>query len=209
VGLVDDHPIIRAGLHRILETAGDFEVVLEAADGRSAVEQVLRVKPEVVLMDVWLPGLSGIDATRRILQGLPACRIVILSQQERSESVEAALREGAVGYVLKGSTAEEILSAVRAARAGKCFLSPAIASHVVRAFAHPETRAMGAPRLSTREREVLQLVARGYSSKEAAVELGLSPRTAETHRTSLMNKLGIHKVADLVRYAVREGVIAP
>jgi DNA-binding NarL/FixJ family response regulator len=209
VGLVDDHPIIRAGLHRILETAGDFEVVLEAADGRSAVEQVLRVKPEVVLMDVWLPGLSGIDATRRILQGLPACRIVILSEQERSESVEAALREGAVGYVLKGSTAEEILSAVRAARAGKCFLSPAIASHVVRAFAHPETRARGASRLSTREREVLQLVARGYSSKEAAVELGLSPRTAEAHRSSLMNKLGIHKVADLVRYAVREGVIAP
>ena len=210
VALVDDHCVVRAGIKHILEESGEFEVVVEAGDGRTAVAQVLRARPQIVLMEVSLPKLSGVEATRQILDAFPACKIVILSQHESSNVIEAALRAGATGYVHKSAEASEVVTAARAASKGKGYLSPGIASQVVHALAQPpEERALDGASLSRREREVLQLVAEGLSSKEVAAELGVSTRTAETHRGSLMNKLGIHKVAGLVRFAVREGIVTP
>jgi DNA-binding NarL/FixJ family response regulator len=210
VVLVDDHAVVRAGICRLIESTGEFEVVAEAADGRAAVEAVQRTKPAIAVMDIWLPKLSGIDATRQIRQTVPATKVVILSQHERPDIVESALREGASGYVHKGGAPDDLLAALRWVHQGKCFLSPEIAGSIVGAVSRPpQERSQPVSRLSSREREVLQLIADGLSSKEVATELGVSTRTAETHRFSLMNKLGIHKVAGLVRFAVREGLIAP
>ena len=210
VAVVEDHTILRDGLRRVLEASGEFEVVAECGDGREAVEAVLRAKPDVAIVDIWLPTLSGLEVTKRLHEELPQCKVVILSQHDRSDFVEAALRDGAAGYVLKSAPATDLLAAVRAARAGKCFLSPEIAQHLVTAFSSPpEERAMGQSRLTPREREVLQLIAEGLSSKEIAASLGVSTRTAETHRASVMNKLDVHKVAGLVRFAIREGLVAP
>ncbi len=210
VAVVEDHTILRDGLRRVLEASGEFEVVAECGDGREAVEAVLRAKPDVAIVDIWLPTLSGLEVTKQLHEKLPQCKVVILSQHDRSDFVEAALRDGASGYVLKSAPATDLLAAVRAARAGKCFLSPEIAQHLVTAFSSPpEERAMGQSRLTPREREVLQLIAEGLSSKEIAASLGVSTRTAETHRTSVMNKLDVHKVAGLVRFAIREGLVAP
>jgi DNA-binding NarL/FixJ family response regulator len=210
VVLVDDHTLVRAGIRRLIEASGEFAVLAEAGDGREAVVVAEREAPEFVVMDVWLPKLSGIDATKRILEVSPRTRVVILSQHERQEIVESALREGAVAYVHKAAASEDLLSALRAAREGRSFLSPEIAGAIVSAVVRPRPdRSPEAARLSSREREVLQLIAEGLSSKEVASELGVSVRTAETHRFALMSKLGIHKVAGLVRYAVRERLIAP
>lgn len=210
VALIDDHAIVRDGIRRLLESTGEFEVVCECGDGRSAVEQILKAKPELAVVDIWLPQLSGIDVTKRVKEELPYCRIVILSQHERADFVEAALAEGASGYVLKSASEADLLSALRVVRQGKCFLSPEIAQHLVSAFASPpEERALGRARLTAREREVLQLIAEGLSSKEIAAAIGVSTRTAETHRNALMNKLGVHKAPGLVRYAIREGLVSP
>lgn len=210
VVLADDHSLLRDGMRRIIEAADDFDIVAEAADGREAVEQALRLKPDLVVMDIWMPQLSGIDAARQIRQSLPACRILMVSQHGRSDFVETALKEGANGYVLKTAEEEEFLAALRAVRDGKCYLSPDIAQRIVDAFARPgEARAMPYSVLTAREREILQLIAEGLSSKEVASQLGISTRTVEAHRNSLMNKLNIHKVAGLVRFAVREGLVAP
>lgn len=210
VAIIEDHAIVRDGLRRLLESAGEFEVVLECGDGRVAVEKLLKAKPDVAIVDIWLPQLSGIDVTKRVREDMPFCKVVILSQHDRSDFVEAALLEGASGYVLKSASGTDLIAALRAVRQGKCFLSPEIAQHLVSAFASPpEERALGRARLTAREREVLQLIAEGLSSKEVAAALGVSTRTAETHRTSLMNKLGVHKVAGLVRFAIREGFVSP
>ena len=210
VALVDDHTIVRDGIRRLLESTGEFEVVCECGDGRTAVEQILKHKPDIAVVDIWLPQLSGIDVTTRIHEEFPYCRVVILSQHDRSDFVEAALLEGAAGYVLKSASETDLLAALRVVRQGKCFLSPEIAQHLVSAFASPpEERAIGRARLTSREREVLQLIAEGLSSKEIAATLGVSTRTAETHRNSLMSKIGVHKAPGLVRYAIREGLVSP
>jgi DNA-binding NarL/FixJ family response regulator len=210
VAIIEDHAIVRDGLRRLLEASGEFEVILECGDGRVAVDKLLKAKPDIAIVDIWLPQLSGIDVTKRIREDMSYCKVVILSQHDRSDFVEAALLEGASGYVLKSASGTDLLAALRAVRAGKCFLSPEIAQHLVSAFASPpEERALGRARLTAREREVLQLIAEGLSSKEVAATLGVSTRTAETHRTSLMNKLGVHKVAGLVRFAIREGFVSP
>jgi DNA-binding NarL/FixJ family response regulator len=210
VALVDDHAIVRDGIRRLLEASGEFEVACESGDGRLAVDLILKSKPDIAIVDIWLPQLSGIDVTKRIREELPLCRVVILSQHDRSDFVEAALLEGASGYVLKSASETDLLAALRAVRMGKCFLSPEIAQHLVSAFASPpEERAIGRARLTSREREVLQLIAEGLSSKEIAAALGVSTRTAETHRNSLMTKIGVHKAPGLVRYAIREGLVSP
>lgn len=208
--LVDDHVLLRAGIRRILQSCDEFEIVAEAGDGREAVERTLELDPDVVMMDIWLPHLSGIEATRRIREVAPRSRVVIVSQHERSDFVEAALKAGAEGYVLKTSPADELLHALRSVRDGKCHLSPPIAQRLVDAFARPNVRpSLPYALLTSREREILQLIAEGLSSKEVASELGISTRTVEAHRNSLMQKLDIHKVAGLVRFAVREGLVAP
>lgn len=207
--IAEDHEIVRDGLRSLIQATEDCEVVGEASDGTAAVELACRQRPDVVVMDIWLPRLSGIEATRRIVAETRS-RVLILSQHESWSYVQEALRAGASGYVVKTSSATQLLAAIRALRSGKSYLSPEIAGHVVDAFAHPE--AMSGPpvaSLSGREREVLQLIGEGLSSKEIASEIGISARTAEAHRANVMHKLNIHKVAGLVRFAIREGLISP
>ena len=205
--LVEDHEVLRDGIRSLIEATDDFEIVAEAADGATAVEIVERLRPDIVLMDIWLPRLSGIEATRKITQR-GGTRVLILSQHDSWTYVEAALKAGAAGYLVKTSSGTQLLSALRAVRAGKSYLSPDIAGRVVDALVRPEQRS-GSPAgaLSGREREVLQLIGEGLSSKEIADSLGVSARTVEAHRANVMEKLDIHKVAGLVRFAIREGLI--
>ena len=207
--LVEDHEVLRDGIRSLIGATDDFEIVAEAADGATAVELVAQHRPDIVVMDIWLPRLSGIEATRKIAQG-NATRVLILSQHDSWSYVEDALKAGAAGYLVKTSSGFQLLTALRAIREGKSYLSPEIAGRVVDAVVRPDrstSSALGA--LSGREREVLQLIGEGLSSKEIAESLGVSARTVEAHRANVMEKLGIHKVAGLVRFAIREGIIGP
>jgi DNA-binding NarL/FixJ family response regulator len=206
--LVEDHEVLRDGIRSLISATDDFEIVAEAADGASAVELVARHRPDLVVMDIWLPRLSGIEATRKIAGG--GTRVLILSQHDSWSYVEEALKAGAAGYLVKTSSGFQLLTALRAIRDGKSFLSPEIAGRVVDAVVRPDRSAGSAiGSLSGREREVLQLIGEGFSSKEIAESLGVSARTVEAHRANVMQKLGIHKVAGLVRFAIREGIIGP
>ncbi len=208
--LVDDHGIVRDGLRSLLERDDELEVVGEAEDGRAAVAMAGQLTPDLVLMDVWMPSLSGIEATRQIVSSGIDCRVLMLSQHDRWDHVRQALEAGAAGYVLKSALACELLDAIVAVRRGRTYLSPEIAGDLVGAVVSPGSSvSSGVRQLTNREREVLLLIAEGLSSKEIATELGVSPRTVETHRASLMDKLGIHKVSGLVRFAIHEGLIAP
>jgi len=208
--VADDHKIVREGLVKLLETRSDFQVIGEASDGEEAVQMVLEKQPDVVLMDIWMPRLSGIDATRRIgKKGLPA-KILVLSMHESRSYVEEVLRAGAAGYIVKNSASTDLLHAIDAVRSGASYLSPAITQQVVDAIARPGDAApSGVAMLTDREREVLQLIAEGLSSKEIANVLGVSLKTVDSHRSNLMEKLDIHKVSGLVRFAIRAGLVEP
>lgn len=208
--LAEDHAVLRDGLRSLIELTEDLEVVAEAADGAEAVALARRHRPDIAVMDIWLPRLSGIDATREIVCDEHLCKVLILSQHESWSHIQQALKAGASGYLIKTSSACQLLAAIRAVCAGKSYLSPEIARRLVEAFARPEEGfASPLSAISKREREVLQLIAEGFSSKEIAGELGVSVRTADAHRGSLMSKLDIHKVSGLVRFAIREGLLAP
>jgi DNA-binding NarL/FixJ family response regulator len=199
VVLADDHRIVREGIRMLLEDRKDIHVVGEASDG----EEVLRV-----VMDISMPRLSGIDATRRITESGSRAKILVLSMHESPGYVEEVLRAGASGYLLKDSASEELVQAIDAIRAGDSYLSPAITQQVVDALAHPADRPSSAVSvLSERERQVLTLIAEGLSSKEIARDLGVSLKTIESHRANLMDKLEIHKVSGLVRFAIRVGLV--
>lgn len=209
VVLVEDHEVLRDGLRGLIDATDDFEVVAEAGDGASAVEIVERHRPDIAVMDIWLPRLSGIEATRKIAAA-GRTRVLMLSQHDGWAFVGEALKAGAAGYLAKTSSGSTLVAALREIRAGKTYLSPDIAERVVDAVVRPE-RGSGSPAasLSGREREVLQLISEGLSSKQIADSLGVSARTVEAHRGSVMRKLGIHKVAGLVRFAIREGLVGP
>ncbi len=210
--LVDDHTLIRQGLRLLLQAENDIVVVGEAQDGRQAVEMVVRLRPAVVVMDIAMPLLNGLEATRQILDLVPATRVLILSAHSDEEYVERVTGLGAVGYLLKQSSLEDLAAAIRTAHAGKIYISPAISLR-------PRTRLGAAPRvrgkphlrtplrLTTREAEVLQLIAEGKANKQTAAELCISVKTVEKHRQSLMTKLDIHDVAGLTRYAIAIGSI--
>lgn len=202
--LVDDHDLVRAGFRRILEEAEQFEVVGEAGSAAAAIEAAQRHRPDLILMDLSLPDTTGIEAIASIREFHDDCRIVMLSQYDRANLIEEALEAGASGYVLKTASADELLRALEEALSGSRSLSPEAASRIVASVAGRDSS-----RLTTRETEVLRLVAEGMSSKQIAAELHISPRTAETHRANVMSKLGFNGVADLVRFAVREGFVAP
>jgi DNA-binding NarL/FixJ family response regulator len=207
--VADDHQIVRQGLKRLLSKRGDFNIVAEAADGEQAVEMAGRQRPDVVLMDISMPRLSGIDATRRIVAD-GHTKVLALSMHDTQSYVEEALRAGATGYVHKNASAEDLFSAIDAVRAGESYLSPTVTQQVVDAIARPGDRPSSAiSALTQREREVLKLIADGLSSKEIAGQLGVSLKTIESHRANLMDKLDIHKVSGLVRFAVRSGLVAP
>jgi DNA-binding NarL/FixJ family response regulator len=208
--VADDHRIVREGIRKLLETREDFQVVGEASDGEEAVQMVLEKKPDVALMDIWMPRLSGIDATRRIGKRGLATKVLVLSMHESRTYVEEVLRAGAAGYVVKNAAAEDLLDAIDAVRSGASYLSPVITQQVVDAIARPgDAVPSGMAALTDREREVLQLIAEGLSSKEIAGMLGVSLKTVDSHRSNLMEKLEIHKVSGLVRFAIRAGLVEP
>jgi DNA-binding NarL/FixJ family response regulator len=202
--LVDDHTVIRQGLRKLLEAEDDIVVVGEAQDGRQAVAMALRLRPDVVVMDIAMPLLNGIEATRQILDAVPATRVLILSAHSDEEYVDRVTELGAVGYVLKQSSLEDLATAIRAARAGKTYVSPAVSRRPRRSVGGRTTLPM---QLTSREAEVLQLVAEGKANKQTAAELHISIKTVEKHRQRLMSKLDIHDTAGLTRYAISAGII--
>lgn len=207
--IADDHGIVRAGIRSLLEAHEDIEVVGEAADGWEAVEQAMRLKPDVVLMDIAMPGLRGFEATREIRERLPQVRVLALTVHDREEYFFAMLKAGASGYVLKEGEPEELLAAIRAAHQGDAFLSPAVAKAVLDDYLarRDEDRTDDYDRLSLREKEVLQLVVEGKTTREIAEVLCLSVKTVEKHRSSMMKKLGLQSFHGLIKYAVRKGLI--
>ena len=209
--LVDDHALVRAGLRALLGEMNGVSVVAEASDGREALQLIAEHKPDIALLDISLPGLNGLEVAARVATDHPATRVIILSMHGDDESVRRALTAGAAGYLLKNSDRSELELALRTVARGDAWLSPAVTKKVVLAFAEgTRTPAQGAFEVLTpRQREVLQLIAEGHSSKEIAGRLHLSPKTVETHRTELMARLGIHGVAGLVRYAIQIGLVQP
>jgi DNA-binding NarL/FixJ family response regulator len=205
--LADDHTLVRSGMRALLDQLQGIEVVAEASDGRAALELVERYRPHVVLMDIAMPELNGIEAAERIVRHHPDVRVILLSMHSDEAYVTKALDVGAAGYVLKNADAAELEMAVRAVARGDGYLSPAVARHVVRgAVRRGES---DTTQLTPRQREILQLIAEGASTKQIAAKLGLSVKTVETHRAKLMERLDIHDVAGLVRYAIRAGFIGP
>ncbi len=207
VFLADDHTIVRDGLRSLLEAHGDMKIVGEAANGRDAIRAVRKLKPDVVIMDILMADLNGIEATEQICRECPATRVVILSMQSSSESILRALRAGARGYLFKESAGRELIQAIHAVRAGHRYLSAKVSDQVVGAFLKQE-EAYRDPLsvLSRREREVLQLVVEGRTSAEIAGTLFLSVKTVETYRSRLMKKLGIGDIPGLIKFAIQHGL---
>lgn len=209
--LGDDHTLVRQGLRKILEEKSEWEVVAEAGDGREAVRLALATKPDVAILDIGMPLLNGIDATRQITKRLPDTHVLILSMHSADAYVARALQAGARGYLLKDSAGKDLLRAVSTVATGKSFFSPAIAKLMLDDYVRrvAETTIVDKyDSLSEREREVFQLVAEGRSNKEVAEMLAISVATVETHRARILEKLDIHNTAELVLYAVRRGVIS-
>ena len=207
----DDHTLVRQGLRKILEEQPDWEVVGEAGDGRQAVSQTLALQPDVAILDVGMPLLNGIDATRQIVRKAPDVRVLILSMHADEAYITQALQAGAKGYLLKDSADTDLIHAVTAVAAGKSFFSPVVAGVMLDDYVkHLADKGIvdRYEALSEREREIFQLVAEGHSNKEIAEMLSVSPTTVETHRAHILQKLGVHNTAELVRYAVRRGVIS-
>jgi DNA-binding NarL/FixJ family response regulator len=202
--VADDHQIVRQGFKALLEREG-FEVVAEATNGQEAISLARKVDPDAVVLDLVMPLLNGVDAAREILQICPRTRIALLTMHTDEHQVLAALRAGIRGYVVKTQAAEDLVHALRNIMRGEVYLSPGISRVVVEAYLNGGT--VAADPLTPRERQVLQLVAEGKTSKEIAVVLGLSVKTAESYRTRIMEKLDIHDTAGLVRYAIRRGLV--
>lgn len=209
VFLADDHAVLRDGLTLLLEAGNDVKVVGAAADGLQAVREVLGLKPDVVVMDVSMPKLDGIEAAHQICRSCPQTRVIILSVHSTSEHIYRALRAGARGYLLKESAGEEVMEAVRAVYAGRLYFSPTISEIMVANYIHQYEVASGKSpleRLSPREYEILKLLAEGMSNQEIAEDLNLSVKSVETYRSRMMQKLGIHDLASLVKFAIEHGL---
>ena len=206
--LADDHNIMREGLRVLLEQHGDMVVVAEADNGRDTVRLAAELNPDVVIMDVAMPGLNGIEASQQIVANNAEARILGLSMHSDKRFVTKILQAGAKGYLLKDCASEELVLAIRCVMSGDTYLSPRVAGHVVDGLIDRVGAAKGSPRNtpSAREREVLQALAEGRSTKEIAEDLGVSRKTIETHRMRIMNKLDVHSIAELTKYAVREGI---
>lgn len=208
--VADDHGIVREGLRRILESEGDIRVCCEAVNGREVLEAVEREEPDVVVLDISMPRLGGLETLERLRARHPKVKVILLSVHGESPFIQSAVALGADGYLLKNGRADDVVSAVRAVVRGGSFFSPPVAREIVEQMRSPD-RSRHEPygTLSSREREVLNLIAEGLSAKEIAADLGISTKTVEAHRTSVMRKLGARKATELVRYAVRHGLIEP
>ena len=209
--LADDHTIVREGFRHILELEADFEVIGEAANGRQAVALAVKLRPDVVLMDISMPRLNGLEATGQVLKALPSAKVIILSSHNDDAQVEHATNSGAAGFLIKQTSAHEVCQAIREVQKGKTIFSPAIAKRFRRL--HPQlsdpagARKPSSSQLTSRQREVLQLIAEGKANKEIAGELGIVVKTVEKHREHVMQKLDIHDTAGLTRYAISAGII--
>ena len=211
VMLAEDHTIVREGLHKMLEIEADIEVVGEAQDGRQAVSLAKKLQPAVILMDIGMPRLNGLEATRQILQELPDTKILMLSAFSDDEHVATAIASGAMGFLLKQTSAHEVCRAIREIAHGGTFFSPDVSRRLNRLRSPAPARPDGLPRkaagLTSREMEALQLIAEGWANKQIAAELTISVKTVEKHREHLMHKLDIHDTAGLTRYAISAGII--
>lgn len=208
--IADDHELVRRGLAALLAEVRAWSIVAEAANGRQAVELAARHRPDIVVLDLTMPELNGLDAARQILAELPSARVLILTAHESEQLVREVLGAGAQGYVLKADAARILVNAVEALLDGRTFFTSKVAQLVLEGYLRSggaEPHAM--PALSAREREILQLLAEGSSNKDIARALGISLKTAETHRSNIMRKMGFESFSDLVRYAVRNRIIEP
>ncbi|MGC1449984.1 MAG: response regulator transcription factor [Candidatus Sulfotelmatobacter sp.] len=210
--IADDHEVARRGIRALLESHPGWEVCGEAKDGRETVELASKVKPDLILLDIGMPNLNGLEAARQILAVSPGAAILILTMHDTDQVVREVLRAGARGFLLKSDAGRELVAAVEALQQQRTFFTTRVSQMVLDGYLGRENHEDGAGRdsndvLTTREREVIQLLAEGKTSKEVAVTLNLSTKTAETHRTNLMRKLDLHSVADLTRYAVRNGIV--
>jgi DNA-binding NarL/FixJ family response regulator len=205
--IADNHTLFSQGVRSLAEQQPDFEIVGEASDGREAVARARELRPDVVLMDVVMPGLNGLDATRQIRKETPETRVLALSMHTDKRYVLGMLEAGASGYLAKDSAFDEVARALRVVAGGHVYLAPAIAGLVVEGYARRASQPVATPAvLSSREREVLQLLAEGCTSREIARQLHISVKTVETHRRNMLAKLELDTLADLVRYAIREGI---
>ncbi len=208
VALVDDHQLVRDGLKSILSSIGDVEVVGEASDGHAAIKLCASLGVDVVIMDIAMSGLNGLDATKRITEKHPQINVLILSMYDSEEYIARAMQHGARGYLLKNAQPQEFEDAIRKVAAGAVYLSPEIGEQMRRHLINKPSQGDSLEMLSTRQREILQAIAEGKSTKDIAELLSISPKTVETHRGHLMQKLDIHDIAGLVRYAIKHGLVA-
>jgi DNA-binding NarL/FixJ family response regulator len=208
--VADDHTLVRDGIRAVLANAPDLEVVAEAADGQAALDEARRTQPDVVLLDIAMPGLGGLETVPLLRREVPAARILILTQYEQPEYVRRFIKLGVGGYVLKKAAGAELIAAIRAVHRGGLVVDPVVARDVLRETASGHAVPVDDPyeSLTDRERQVLKLVAEGHSNKDVAAVLDISVKTAMTHREHLMKKLGLHNRTDLTRFAIRRGIIA-
>src|SRR6478736_2733446 len=209
--IADDHEVVRKGLCSLLQADPTWQICGEAADGREAVEKVRELKPDVIILDIGMPGLNGLEATRQIMKDDPRAKVLILTFHDSDQGVRDVLNAGARGFLLKSDAARDLVVAIEALRRDKTYFTSKVAAMVLEGYLKGGTKAapvaVGRDRLTPREREVVQLLAEGKSTKEVAVALGLSVKTAETHRSNIMRKLQLHSVSDLVMYAVRNNIV--
>jgi DNA-binding NarL/FixJ family response regulator len=207
--LADDHPIVRQGLRRLLEAEEDFKVVGEASNGIQALQMVERLKPEVLVVDLMMPDLNGLEVIRQAGQRSPATLAVVLSMQNTEVYVVEALKNGAMGYILKDTAPSELVQAIRMVAQKHKYLSPALSEHLIDALitSMNEDHSDHQDGLTSREREVLQLVAQGNTNTQIAIKLSISARTVEQHRANMMSKLGLHNQVDVIRYAIKRGIL--
>ena len=206
--IVDDHPLMRAGIRTLLEKTIPDVTILEAVDGLDAVELASQARPDIVLMDISMPGLNGVEAARRITAYVPGCKVIMLSMHQDEQRVVEAIRAGASGYLMKDVAVAEVRIAIESALRGDVYISPSAPKRVTQMLAKNEAGTSPLSLLTGRQREILQLIAEGQSTKEIGYRLALSTKTVETHRRLLMERLGIHEVASLARFAVRAGLVS-
>lgn len=207
--IADDHEIIRRGLRDLLSSEPGWQVVAEARDGREAVQLAREMKPDVVVIDLTMPELNGLTATKEILKFSPKTEVVVLTMHQAEEGMREVLESGARGYVYKSDAGKDLVAAVSAVASHKPYFTPSVAALVLDEYLHGHKSAVAEQRLSNREREIVQLLAEGKTNKQVATSLGISVKTAEAHRVNINRKLGLRSVSELVRYAIRNGIVAP
>lgn len=205
--LVDDHAIMRDGIRALIDLHGDIEIVGEASEGREAIEKERELVPDVVIMDIAMPGMDGLEVTRRIMKESPKVKVLILTQHDNREYILSAIKAGTAGYIPKRALGSELIAAIRSVHKGDSFLYPSAAAALIKDYLH-QKKEEPYDRLTAREREVLRLIAEGYTSREIAEMLGISIKTVLGYRVKIMGKLDIHNHTELIKYAMRRGIVS-